>query len=287
MTAGGKKFHAFARNETIASIDTIWFFADFFPERIVKMIPDNTENGWLKPCQLDNGYRFGFLLCLQQPSLTIIEAIAAVQERCKIKISRLNIAFDFLSENCEGKGTKTLWLKEHILLRYRRKGRLLEQENTLTWNSFAGRKASNRNLIIYDDRQSKLGGSECTHVELRFLNSASVARLGLSNFMKLIDLDPSNLFAKVIKLTAFDLDEFSNRNIRRNYKSWHIKKDTELAEHWNSNLLKRLRRQYRIVYQGCVQRAKDILGAKVGQDVLDPSLLKLPIKLSWHGNSRH
>ena len=66
-----------------------------------------------------------------------------------------------------------------------------DEENGLYWVEQASRsRRSNRDLVLYDDKTSKVTGAPCAHLELRFFGAGSVRRQGPERVTDLTEINP-------------------------------------------------------------------------------------------------
>ena len=90
-----------------------------------------------------------------------------------------------------------------------------DEENGLYWVEQVSRsRRSNRDLVTYDDKPSKITGTPCTHLELRFYGTASVRKQGFERVTDLIGINPCLLFKRHIKLVEFDPEALKQKQVR-------------------------------------------------------------------------
>ncbi len=283
----------FDKNDCLPSIDTWILFSARWPKGTLAKVNElqrGLQPAWFDRCENEDGYCWGLTLTVQQPRRETLLFLGRNQNRYKIKVSRIDVVYDFISQDEESKRIKTAWLRGHVLLLHRRAAFLEVQEKTVSWIQQVGRRRqSSKDVVLYDDRHCKLDGqADCTHLEIKLYDARTIQGLGLDNIGELVDLDPHELFARTIKLTAFDVEEYVNRCIKKSFKG-HLmdKTKSKFAERWNANLHRRLKGIMDRKFQHSAQRAKDILGHKrVNRDTISTDELQIPHALSFPLSSK-
>src|SRR5262249_40567761 len=157
----------------VAYIDTVEIFLRHLKKGVRREIEAvYCRPLWATPCKdrFDNviGHRIG----LHQPNLAVLPVLEQFQRQCDGKLCRVDIAADLTTH-------RRVWIEQNCLLRWRRPGRLHEEENAVYWVEQLSRsRRSNRDLVLYDDKPSKITGTACTHLELRLFGTPSVRKQG-------------------------------------------------------------------------------------------------------------
>jgi hypothetical protein len=170
----------------------------------------------VKDCKDGCGNIWGYRACINQPSPTMLGYLARVQKQHWLRVSRADVALDFITATQEQAERLAQYLRQYGILLWRRKGFMVQGQNYIRWTE--GR--SNRNLVLYWDKpaRTELDESPCAHLELKFLNTGAVRRAGLASIEALLRLgliDVINLFSRNVKLLEFDADAFIARLVRQ------------------------------------------------------------------------
>ena len=80
------------------------------------------------------------------------------------------------------------------------------------------KRRSDRDLVVYSDRQSKPVQLPACHVELRLQRAASVRRQGVHRPADLLNINPRLMFAKNVALALFDWEDLRRRWMRAAWK---------------------------------------------------------------------
>jgi len=165
-----------------------------------------------------NGNLVGYLLIVNQPNRAVLEVLDHLHDMgCRATLYRLDIAVDFITQTrCEAEWLKH-WLAKHVLLRWRPKGRMLTHEEGIYWVNQKDRRQNNkkrsaRDLLVYASRLSKITGTPCTHLELRFQTSAG-CRTVASRVKDVLKIDPSKVFGRHLRL-SFVSKAFVDKAVR-------------------------------------------------------------------------
>jgi hypothetical protein len=172
---------------------------------------------WWEECKGRDGYVFFYRLVVKRPDQKTLKYLAQLQQQHKGKIFRIDLALDLITANEADAEALNDWLLKHTMLRWRRKGHMLDIENTFYWIEQRKRKRrSNREVVLYPDRESKITGEvDCVHLELRFLNVSACRTAGLSQIDSLLDLDPSEVIKKHLKFTSFDVEAYQQQRVKK------------------------------------------------------------------------
>jgi hypothetical protein len=193
---------------------------------------------WDEPCKDRDGNIWGWRVIISQPSRKTLHYLEEVQRDNGGSVFRFDIAIDLIAKDeIDAEELKSLVLTR-ALLKWRPKGPMLNIEGlddftTTYWIEQNKRKRrSNRDLALYADKPSKVTGEiNCVHLELRFLNTRSCKKAGISSAKDLIDLNPAEIFAKNVKFTDFDIDQYHQRRIRK-----AVKEDRKLHQQQNREI---------------------------------------------------
>jgi hypothetical protein len=128
-------------------------------------------------------------------------------------VSRVDLAADFITDTQNQAYATALYLRQHLVLHYRRKDLLKKIESTVYWNS----KARSKNPVLYADKPARNmeGCAPCAHFELRIFRGQAVKRAGLDSIDSLIALDVAEIINRHVYLMPFDTDKFASTIIRR------------------------------------------------------------------------
>jgi hypothetical protein len=125
-----------------------------------------------------------------QPQAEVFELLAGLP-RCKVLLSRVDIALDLLTNTrTEAEEVKAI-LDRHLVMAWHGMQKLSRVKET---TYFGGRPARN-NIAIYSDRPSKVNGSPCCHTEWRITGAQPVRAAGVD----LNHLDPVGMFTRMAR----------------------------------------------------------------------------------------
>ena len=266
---------------TIAHVDTIELFFKYLTKGMRTEIEAAYDRSlWTTPCKdrLNNlvGYRIG----LHQPNLAVLPVLDQFQRRHRGRLCRVDIAV----------GLTTLsraWIEQRCLLRWRRPGPLHDEQNGIYWIEQRSRsRRSNRDLVLYADKPSKITGESCTHLELRFYGAASVRKQGIERVTDLIKINPRHLFQHHIKLVEFDPEALKQlairKAIRRDIAFYRGKETSPFVDKYRASIARRVRSIVERAYQDRVQQFKGADPEYVNRLKPIPiDVLNLPDRLSW------
>ena len=146
------------------------------------------------------------------------------------------------------------------MLKWRRASPMQDEEHGIYFIRQRDRKhRSSRDLIIYDDKPSKITGEvHCAHVEIRLQRPDIIRRQGFKYAGDLIGLNPRKLFDHHITLKVFDPDEYAKPIIRKTVKHERMKNRsskpiTPFADQYRSTIPQRVRSLLKRAYQDRVQ----------------------------------
>ena len=196
-------------------IDTIEYFC-------VRYVPDGIRTHMenvigrrriiIEPALDRHGAVIGHRLAVHQPSPAALLMGNHLQDvhRYGAPISRVDIAVDWCFPVPNINVETHQWMGDHVILRWRRPGRMHRYSDTLYWvnqrdRKEQGQRRSARDVGLYHDRPSKITGVPCTHLELKFQNAEACRRQGWHQPSDLLRIDPHELFNKHLRLAICDL----------------------------------------------------------------------------------
>jgi hypothetical protein len=184
----------------VAYVDTVeLFFRGYLPRGIRERLRQiHGREPRTTPVKLH-----GFRLTVQKPSIAVLMELDRWQGRYNATVCRFDVAVDLLPEEPGQLERLNHLLRSHLILKWRTKGPMLDYDDRTYWVEQKSRKRSskrhsNRDLLLYSDRPSKISGEPCAHLELRFHRTQACKREGVQRATDLVRLDPSKLFGKHI-----------------------------------------------------------------------------------------
>jgi hypothetical protein len=162
-----------------------------------------------------------------------------------------------------------------------------EEENALYWTELSSRsRRSNRDLVVYEDRPSKITGAACTHLELRFYGTPSVRKQGIERIRDLMEINPRLLFQRHVKLVDFDPEELKQRQVRaaiRHDIAFYRGKETNaFTDKYRASIPRRVSSLVQRQCRGRVQQVKNVYPHHVKRlESISIDVLNLPDRLSW------
>jgi hypothetical protein len=262
--------------EAVAYIDTVHFF---FPRRPksrpaqewAKFRKRNRGRRVIwKECENEVGFTWGSICEAQQPAPDLIRDLFALGGI----LCRVDVAVDW-----SGKDVTAGWLRKRTLLKWRPSGLMREagelredgSRETLYWVNENYRRdhdkilrRSNRDLVCYDTRPSKITGEpNVTHLELRFQTADAVRRAGIRSPDDLINLNPLKLFCRYVKVVDFEdeklLWELTRAQLKEDRDRHMGKEINKHVDRYRSNLRWRIPRIHRTIgHVHLAQKMKDI-----------------------------
>ena len=273
-------------------IDTLELFFRFPPKGIGKLRALQGLIPQLIPCRDRNGFNWGFRLVVHQPKRATIQELSKLQKKYKAKLCRLDVAADFILLDSEACQTFRSWFEKSALLKRRRVGSMVDEENTTYWISHRERarlgKKRRRDLALYGDKPCKLTGEmDCVHVELRLMCTDAVRKAGFHYARDVINVDPSRLFKNHIKLVIFDPQPAKQRLMRsmvdRDRRQCRGKTLSEFTDRFRASLPQRAR-GWIDRFKNRAQLLKDFMGVDFMDAEMKPvdiGMLCLPNHLEW------
>jgi hypothetical protein len=135
-----------------------------------------------------------------------------LQMQRRFWVSRVDVALDILTRTREEADALAQFLRQYLVLLWRRSGHMYLYETTLYWS--VGRRQ--RNLARYADKPARSDERvPCCHLELRFSGSASVRRAGFEWVEDMLDCDLIGLVSRHVRLLEYDANRFATAFIRR------------------------------------------------------------------------
>lgn len=286
--------HLFEGVITYSYIDTAEMYFRRLPAGLLSaLVAANAGgNAWPKDCKNQQGDVWGTKVIVQRPSRDAIRVLDQFQGKYRGTLRRLDVAIDIICASDEQKQQLRQWLLAKTLLAWRPKGWMYDDENSVYWTRQhvrleQGKRQSNRDLVLYADRHSKVTGEvDTVHLELKFLNARSVRREGFRDVKILLKLDPEKLFRKHIRLVEFDFERFDRAMVRRTLNQERQrfltskKRPSEFADRFRCNLRKRTEAFFKRIHMNRIQLLKDHWPPKKLQ-FIDIGVLNIPHKLEW------
>jgi len=149
----------------------------------------------------------GYTVRAQRVTAPIICDLAALQfagGKQRATISRLDVAYDWPAETQESRYRLRRFLFRHLLLRHRRAGDMQwwHDSEATAWKTYKeGQRPPAKNLILYDDKPSKVDGRPCVHLDLRMYGPA-LRRAGIDRIGGLLTLNPAHHLAQFCRLVT-------------------------------------------------------------------------------------
>jgi hypothetical protein len=203
------------RSEIATYIDTVELFFRSIPIGLRKSVENIIRKRLLiKACKGRRGKIWGYRLVLNRPSYELLRFFAGLQLTHWCCVSRVDLAVDFITETQGHADVVALFIRQHLVLRHRRKDLLKKVESTVYWNS----KSRAKNPVLYADKPARTieGRPPCAHFELRILRARAIKRAGIVSIDSLIALDVAAAINRyVYLLPSFDADRFASAIIRR------------------------------------------------------------------------
>jgi hypothetical protein len=274
---------------TVAYLDTVEVFFRNVPKGL-RTILERTHGRrvLVEPCVDTYSRVWGYRVILHQPKVCTLKTLGRLQKKHGGKLCRVDVAYDFSSHSRD-------WLERHSTMRWRRRGPMLDEENGVYFiQQKDRRRRSGRDILMYDDRESKITGElDVNHVELRLQNTETVRRQGFEHAGDLIDLNPRKLFDRNIKLVEVDIEAikwwFVRENVRHerlNHLSKRPKKvssfDDQLMDKRRASLPRRWRSQFDKLIGNRAQIIKDLFPNVIQKAKIIPvDVLGIPDRLDW------
>jgi hypothetical protein len=267
----------------------IWAYIDtiecFFPRERYRQAVERGEPferiGRIIPCKTRKGFRIGYRLAVNHPSALTLQRVERVAQRYGGILCRVDVAVDMQMPSAADAKELNDWIVRHAVLRWRRKGPMDDYENGgVGWVQRKGKRRYPRNIVIYADKPNRITGDDnCVHMELRFLNAASLKRQGIRNVSDLTHINPNILFAKHVKWSNAG-DNYVSNAMR---KAVTADRQRQLSHHhpytdvYRSHLHEKVKS---ILHRNGSDRAQNIVMRKrlKGNDVMPP--FDIPVKLS-------
>ena len=154
--------------------------------------------------------QYGWMVEINQPTLQTLCQLAPF-EHALLCLSRVDIAFDPLTQTKAEGVNAANFLKQHTIQKWRRNQESVTIETTTYWS--ANRKTK-RNIVAYGDKRSKITSTPCAHLELRFTSAAAVKRAKLDLKALIAGIDVPKLLQHQTKLAVIDPIKLKTRMMR-------------------------------------------------------------------------
>ncbi len=141
--------------------------------------------------------RFGWRIWINLPSLEQLLLLKNIQQKIKMSISRLDIAWDCQCHDADQASEIKEWLSKHFRLKWRRREGMHEEYATVYWNA----KYKRRNLVTYDSKINRHTGEVdgCVHVELRLHGADTIRKQGIFNIRDLLTANLGLIIRKHVR----------------------------------------------------------------------------------------
>lgn len=157
--------------------------------------------GYLTDLRRPGRPTFGFLLTVQQPSQFQLHRLDEIVRSNRGSLVRFDLALDVQTANKAEADDLQRQIAQQAILRWRRKGPMLDYDGTLYWVDFRGKRRPPRNLALYTDKANRLTGEAegCVHLEIRVCRARTIRRQGIVSVSDLIRINPRALMEKNVK----------------------------------------------------------------------------------------
>lgn len=279
--------------EAAVYLDTVEVFFRYRPKGLLHALQGRVlRPPWYEDCKDPHGNLWGHRLIVQQPKAPrTLSVLDQWQRQHGGKLCRFDLALDLLPRPEDHEALRR-WIEHHATLRWRRPGRMHDDHGTLYWVRQTdriewGSRRSNRDMVVYSDRHSKITGEvDCVHLELKFYNTPAIRKAGFSFAKQLIAIEPLQLFERHVKLMEADqLAQLASRDaIKADRARYRPTPDKEITftDRYRATIHRRVQSMFDRIG---VQRIKDLyrkdrhLIAKLKPIPL--AVLQIPNRLSW------
>lgn len=207
--------HVILCSQIVTYLDTVELFFRSIPVGLRKSVQNIIGKRLrIKTCKNGYGNICGYRVVLNQPSPELLHFFARLQSHHWCCVSRVDLAADFITDTPHQADAIASYIRQHLVLRYRRKGLLKKIESTVYWNS----QSCSKNPVLYADKPARNmeGCVPCAHFELRIFRARAAKRAGLDPINALIDLDVAEIINRhVYLMPSFDPNRFASENTRR------------------------------------------------------------------------
>ena len=165
----------------------------WFPPLRVAALREIRRYGRVEECRKRTGDIIGYRLICNQPSRAWLRTADHLASKHHGVLHQVDVALDMPP----APGLRELIVSSAVL-KWSRKQRMQDDHDTVYWLDLS--KRNRRNLVLYDDKPSKVTNQpRCVHLELRLYGAATVRRQGLHKPSDLIGLNPKQLFDRHVK----------------------------------------------------------------------------------------
>lgn len=230
----------FAGIKQVAYVDTVeLFFRGYLPLGIRKRMTQVCSRALRTTPVKEHGFR----LTVQKPSISVLMELDRWQLDYRATLSRFDIAVDFFPAIEQIEVFSDL-IKQHLVLKWG-KGKMHDLDHGTYWiNQKQRKRRSNRDMLVYSDKPSKITGHPCVHLELKFYRAQSCKRANVYMASQLVDLDPSALFVKWIGWSDVS-DKYSVKVIRQAVKQdrniYRGKTTTSFVDRYRASIPRKVR----------------------------------------------
>jgi hypothetical protein len=200
-----------AASDVYAYLDTVELF---FPPLRREAYQEVARYERLEECRRRDGQLVGCRLIRNWPSISKdwLQHADLLARKYRGVLHRVDVAVDTKS---------TPGLREQIVnsavLKWSTKEGTHDRKRTVYWVHRKGRR-SRRQLVLYDDKPSKITGEPCLHLELRLFTAPVIRRQGLHKPGDLLGLNPKQLFDRHV-IWSDTADRYVKRQMRKEHSN--------------------------------------------------------------------
>jgi hypothetical protein len=234
-------------------------------------------------CKGRNGRTWGYRVYLNWPiSREQIVQFERVREYYQGIIARIDPAFE-LQPNPPSLITKeqiSRRLKQTTLLKYRRKGPMLDYESGgVAWVDYRGRRKPRRNIGLYVDKPNRVTGElNCVHFEPKLYRADTIRRQGIHRLTDLFELDLYELVIDIVKWSNLG-DMHVNQTVRKAVKRRSTRQVRPTKRRYHRNIEGQVRAELERTGMDRAQMVKDRYPRKVGKELSPP--FDIPNRFIW------
>jgi hypothetical protein len=199
--------------------------------------------------------RFGYRI--QQPTRAAIEYLA--KRSPGHLVSTFDVSLDFITSSQESASIVDGILQKHITQPWHGRRRASTYEETL----YAGKRGSRRNIVVYATRLSKIRGTPCAHLELRYATSRACAARGVRHLNDLLAFDPCRFLSRDVRLS--DINWYKAERIFDDAVTRHMHRHNQIAYRISKKPGKDLPRMNRTTAQ---QSLLEFISSRLREDVV-------------------
>lgn len=153
--------------------------------------------------------RFRSWIELRQPSHEAIQLLAAVCEG-ECLINRVDTSFDLMTANQVQADVLGDYFRWHMIFPWHRRQKIGWYERGMYSRS---REFGRKVIAIYFDKESKVTGDPCVHLEARVTGAACVRALGISGLENLLEFDQHSYWKNSLRLQSPDYTRIGRQAI--------------------------------------------------------------------------